>query len=409
MYTIFQRLALVFALSLPRKFSLTKKPNASMSFSHLNLSSALLNALTDQNYSKPFPIQEKAIPAILKQKDVLGIAQTGSGKTASYVLPILQLLMGDSKTKNRHVKALVLVPTRELAIQVNDVFQQFSQALPDRIKTLAVYGGVSINPQMMAMQNTHVLVATPGRLLELVASNAVHLSGIDTLVLDEADKMLDLGFKDEMANIFKLLPTKRQNLLFSATLSDDLSEIRDMLLRDPLLIKIEDKKEEVALIDQVGYFVADDQKGPLLRYLIKEKNMQQVLVFASSIYKADNIANKLRKNGIEAEAIHGKKSQQKRKNTLRDFKDGSLRVLVATDLLSRGIDIEFLPYVINYELPRSPKDYIHRIGRTGRAESTGQAITLVTPEDQHHFKVIQKKMKKWVDMIDSENLDIKGY
>ena len=380
-----------------------------MSFNHLNLSSALLNALTDQKYSKPFPIQEKAIPAILKNKDVLGIAQTGSGKTASYVLPILQQLLGDTETKNRHVKSLVLVPTRELAIQVQEVFHQFSNALPTRIKSLAVYGGVSINPQMMAMQNTHVLVATPGRLLELVASNAVHLSTIKTLVLDEADKMLDLGFKDEMTEIFKLLPNKRQNLLFSATLSDDVSSIREILLRDPLLIKIEDKKEDISQINQVGYFVGEDKKGPLLRYLIKEKNMQQVLVFASSIYKADNIANKLRKNGIEAGAIHGKKSQQTRKNTLRDFKDGKLNVLVATDLLSRGIDIEFLPYVINYELPRSPKDYIHRIGRTGRAEHTGQAITLVTPEDQHHFKIIQKKMKKWVDMIDSKHLDLKGY
>lgn len=380
-----------------------------MSFSHLNLSSALLNALTDQKYSKPYPIQEKAIPAILERKDVLGIAQTGSGKTASYVLPILQLLMADSTTKNRHVKSLVLVPTRELAIQVSEVFQEFSQALPARIKTLAVYGGVSINPQMMAMQNTHVLVATPGRLIELVESNAVHLSGINTLVLDEADKMLDLGFKDEMAKIFKLLPNKRQNLLFSATLSNDVSRIREMLLHDPLVVKIEEKKEEVTLINQVGYFVSDDKKGPLLRYLIKEKNMQQVLVFASSIYKADNIANKLRKNGIEAAAIHGKKSQQTRKETLRHFKNGELRVLVATDLLSRGIDIEFLPFVINYELPRSPKDYIHRIGRTGRAESTGQAISLITPEEQHHFKVIQKKMKKWVDMIDSDHFDLKGH
>lgn len=380
-----------------------------MSFSHLNLSSALLNALADQKYNKAFPIQEKAIPAILENKDVLGIAQTGSGKTASYVLPILQKLLGNTTTKNRHVKCLVLVPTRELAIQVQEVFQQFSTPLPERIKSLAVYGGVSINPQMMAMQNAHVLVATPGRLLELVASNAVHLSTIKTLVLDEADKMLDLGFKDEMAKIFKLLPSKRQNLLFSATLSDDVSSIREMLLRDPILIKIEDKKEDITLIEQVGYFVDQDKKGPLLRYLIKEKKMQQVLVFASSIYKADNIANKLRKNGIDAGAIHGKKSQQTRKNTLRDFKNGALKVLVATDLLSRGIDIEFLPFVINYELPRSPKDYIHRIGRTGRAENSGKAITFVAPEEQHHFKVIQKKMKKWVDMINSDHIELKGY
>ena len=380
-----------------------------MSFSSLGLSDSIVKSLSDQNYKQPYPIQKKAIPAILKQKDVLGIAQTGSGKTASYVLPILTNLGTPISLKNRHVNVLVLVPTRELAVQVQDVFHSFCSNLPYRIKALAVYGGVSINPQMKALQNVNILVATPGRLLELVDSNAVHLSSIETLVLDEADKMLNLGFKDEMDRIFKLLPKERQNLLFSATLSDDLSAINSILLNNPEVIKIEAVKETVELINQTGYFVTEEKKGPLLRYLIKENEWKQVLVFASSVYKADNIADKLRKNGVDARAIHSKKSQKARLDGLKDFKSGHLRVLVATDLLSRGIDIEFLPYVINYELPRSPKDYVHRIGRTGRAESPGEAISFISPEEKPHFKVIQKKMKKWVDMIDSDNFNLKGF
>lgn len=380
-----------------------------MSFTSLGLSPSLLKALAGENYSKPTPIQQEAIPAILNKKDVLGIAKTGSGKTASYVLPILMNLQGNTATKNRHVNVLVLVPTRELSTQVRDVFRLFSKGLTERVKSLAVYGGVAINPQMQALQNVNILVATPGRLLELVASNAVSLSAIDTLVLDEADKMLNLGFKEEMNRILSLLPKKRQNLLFSATLSDDINEINQLILRKPSVIKIVSEANDIDLIDQVGYFVAEEKKGPLLRFLIKSKGLQQVLVFASSTYKADNIADKLRKNGIEAEAIHGKKSQGARKNALRSFKSGKLPVLVATDLLSRGIDIELLPYIINYELPRSPKDYIHRIGRTGRAESPGEAISFIAPEDRHHFKVIQKKMGKWVTMIESEALDLSGY
>ena len=380
-----------------------------MSFSSLGISSALLKALTAQNYIQPYPIQQEAIPAILKKRDVLGIAQTGSGKTAGYVLPILMNLQGKTVTKNRHVNVLVLVPTRELAMQVSEVFLNFSAGLPERIKTLAVFGGVSINPQMMALQNVNILVATPGRLLELVESKAVHLSEIETLVLDEADKMLNLGFREEMSLIFKLLPKKRQNLLFSATLNDDVSRINQILLHDPIVIKIDQEVDTFDLISQLGYFVSEEKKGPLLRYLIKTTDMKQVLVFASSVYKADNVADKLRKNGINASAIHSKKSQGARNEALSKFKSGELRVLVATDLISRGIDIQFLPFVINYELPRSPKDYIHRIGRTGRAESPGEAISFVSPEEQHHFKIIQKKMGKPVTMIDSENLDIKGY
>ena len=245
--------------------------------------------------------------------------------------------------------------------------------------------------------------------MELVESNAVHLSGIETLVLDEADKMLNLGFKEEMTRIFALLPEKRQNLLFSATLSDDVNSINQILVHDPLVIKIESEVENIDLITQLAYFVTNEKKGPLLRYLIKHNDLKQVLVFTSSIYSADNVVDKLRKNGIDAMAIHSKKSQGLRTEALSEFKSGRLRVLVATDLISRGIDIQFLPHVINYELPRSPKEYIHRIGRTGRAESPGEAISFITSEDKDHFKVIQKKMGKWVTMIDSESLNLHGF
>jgi len=380
-----------------------------MSFTSLGLSPALIKALADQNYLQPYPIQQEAIPAILKKRDVLGIAQTGSGKTAGYVLPILMNLQGKTVTKNRHVNVLVVVPTRELAMQVSEVFITFGAVLPDRVKTLAVFGGVSINPQMMALQGVNVLVATPGRLLELVESKAVHLSEIETLVLDEADKMLNMGFREEMSLIFKQLPKKRQNLLFSATLNDDVTRINQILLLNPVVIKIDQEENSIDLISQLGYFVSEEKKGPLLRYLIKTNDMKQVLVFASSVYKADNISDKLRKNGIKATAIHSKKSQGARTEALSKFKSGEIRVLVATDLISRGIDIQFLPYVINYELPRSPKDYIHRIGRTGRAESPGEAISLISPEEQHHFRIIQKKMGKWVTMIDSDNLNLQGF
>lgn len=377
-----------------------------MPFSSLGLSPALLKVLDQQKYSEPTPIQSAVIPLILEKKDVLGISKTGSGKTASYVLPILMNLQDKVKTKNRSAQVLVLVPTRELAVQVNHVFQLFNNGLEQKIKSLAVFGGVSINPQMMSLNNVNVLIATPGRLLELLSANAVHLDEIETLVLDEADKMLSVGFEEEMKRILEYLPKKHQNLLFSATLSKDLEALKMLVLRHPVVIEIEEKENEenLDLIQQIGYFVDEERKGPLLRYLIKQKEMKQVLVFTSSVYKADNVTDKLKKNGVDAMAIHSKKSQGARTDALTKFKAGKLKVLVATDLISRGIDISFLPYVINYELPRSPKDFIHRIGRTGRAENPGEAISLITPEEQHHFRVIQKKMGKWVTMIESEGL-----
>jgi len=380
-----------------------------MPFSSLGLSPALLKALADQNYTKPYPIQAEAIPAILEGKDILGIAQTGSGKTASFVLPILEQFQQQTATKNRHVKALILVPTRELAIQVNEVFNVLGKDLPETIKAMAVYGGVSINPQMIELQGVDILVATPGRLLELISNRAVSLSAVKVLVLDEADKMLNLGFKEEMTQIFGLLPKKRQNLLFSATLSDDLNNINRNLLRDPVVVKVEEEVKNLDLIKQFAYLISEEKKGPLLRYIIKEHKIKQVLIFTSSVHRADAVAVKLNANGIDAYAIHSKKSQEARNEALRLFKEGKTRVLVATDLMARGIDIKFLPYVINYELPRSPKDYIHRIGRTGRAEASGEAISLVCPEEEHHFKVIQKKMGKRATMIDGNAISLKGF
>ncbi len=375
-----------------------------MTFKDLGLAPYVIRSIAKHEYQLPTPVQEKSIPVILQGKDILGIAPTGSGKTAAYALPIIQNLEGKTTTKNRHINVLVLVPTRELSIQVEEVFRSFTQELPFRFKSMAVHGGVSINPQMMGMQHLNVLVATPGRLLELKESNAMHFESLSTLVLDEADKMLNLGFKDEMDRIFALLPAKRQNLLFSATLSPEVEVVERMLLKNPTVVQIEAEKVNVEFINQVGYYVSAEKKGPLLRHLIKSNDWKQVLVFTSSVYQADLVADKLRKNGIDATAIHSKKSQGSRRDSLTKFTNGKLRVLVSTDLLSRGIDIAFLPHVINYELPRSPKDFVHRIGRTGRAENPGDAITFVAEEDKHHFGVIQKKMKRTVDMIDSNSL-----
>ncbi|MDG2506296.1 MAG: DEAD/DEAH box helicase [Crocinitomicaceae bacterium] len=378
-----------------------------MSFKALGLPSSLVEILEKQEYKSPYPIQKAAIPVIMKGRDVLGIAPTGSGKTASYVLPVLSGLKQRKEAKNRQVDVLVLVPTRELAEQVKDVFTLFEKGLEHTAPIMAVYGGISINPQMKALFGISVLVATPGRLLDLVNSNAVQFDKLQTLILDEADKLLNLGFKEEMNKIFALLPKKRQNLLFSATLNEKVEEIHQFLLHNPEVINVAPKEKNLENIRQLAYTIAEEKKGPLLRYLINSENMQQVLVFTASTYKSEHVADKLHKNGIDARSIHGKKSQHARTKALEAFKAGKLRVLVATDLLARGIDIEYLPHVINYELPRSPKDYVHRIGRTGRAEATGEAISLISPEEEHHFRVIQKKMKITVALEDGNALQLK--
>ena len=379
-----------------------------MNFSDLGLTKDLVTATERAKYESPYPIQIEAIPAILQLKDMLGLAPTGSGKTAAYILPILQRLLSKEAPKDRFIPVLVIVPTRELAVQVAEVTENFSRFLPRKIKSMAVFGGVSINPQMMKLHATEILIATPGRLIDLIGRNALGISRIHTLVLDEADKVLNMGFREEVEHILELLPSRRQNILFSATMDEEVEVLTQKLLKDPVKIQVEADNFTPDLIDQKAYRVSPETKGPFLRTLINSGDWSQILVFASSIRTADNVAAKLSKNGINAIAFHGDKSQGARTEALAKFKSGKTRVLVATDLAARGIDIQFLPLVINYELPRSPKDYIHRIGRTGRAGAEGKAISLITPEELHHFKVIQKKMGKRVQLLDSEDFGKTG-
>lgn len=373
-----------------------------MSFKSLGLAPALLETLEKQKFVEPSEIQQQAVPAFLAGKDVVGIAQTGSGKTASFVLPLLMKMVKNVDYSNRHIKALILAPTRELAIQVHQVIQLFSQNLDRKIKSMAVYGGVSINPQMIGLQNVEILVATPGRLLDLIEHKALHLTEVSTFIMDEADKLLNLDFQDELEKILSLLPTKKQSLMYSATFNDDVQSIQKLFLNNPLVINIEPDEESVDLIEQLAYKVEAENKGPFLRELLKEGKYAQVLIFTSSGKRAEQVAGKLEKNGISALPMHGKLSQGARNTALAKFKAKELQALVVTDLLSRGIDIDVLPCVINYELPRSPKDYIHRIGRTGRAGASGTAISLVTDADMHHFSVIMKKTGQWVEVVDSK-------
>ncbi len=379
-----------------------------MTFESLGLSKPLLRTTAEHQYETPYPIQAEAIPAILAGNDILGIAQTGSGKTASFVLPILELFQRKRVSRLLYLKVLILVPTRELAVQIAEVIGGFAKNLPKAVKHNAVFGGVPLNQQMMTLKDTEILVATPGRLLEMVATKSINLAKIEILVLDEADKMLDLGFRDEITQLLALLPKKRQNILFSATLDTEHEFIQTTLRCNPVRIEVAAKTTNTELIHQSAYRVAPENKGPLLRYLIKSQKMEQVLVFVSSVRTADNLTVKLKKNGIDASAIHSKKSQGARTNAMNGFKKGDIKVLVATDLASRGIDVQLLPIVINFELPRSPKDYIHRIGRTGRAEATGRAISLICPEDEHHFKIIQKKTGQTVEIIESADLVLAG-
>lgn len=380
-----------------------------MTFKDLGLSPKILEITGNAGYKHPFPVQEQTIPHILKGNDLLTIAKTGSGKSDCFILPILEKLLKEPGEKDRNIKALILVPTRELANQIGSILHTYCNQLSNNIRSKAVYGGVSINPQMKSLYGVDVLVATPGRLLELIRSNAISISELSTFVMDEADKLLNMGFQKELDDILALLPKKRQNLLFSATLSEGVQNIQKVLLGNAIVVKLEVDPDEEVLINQLAYYVADERKGPLLRYIIKNSEAKQVMVFTSSKDKADKVANKLNKNGLVARAIHGNKSQGNRTSTISQFKAGKIHVLVTTDLLSRGIDIEFLPLVINYELPRSPKDFIHRIGRTGRAQNKGQAISLVSDNERKHFTVIQKKMNAWTELEDSTEINLHSY
>ena len=371
-----------------------------MPLKKIGLSVHIRAAVKKLGVTEPYPIQKQSIPLLLKGKDLLGLAPTGSGKTLAFVLPMVEQMLEKKLSSGRFANQLVIVPTRELAIQVTDVFLSITQNLDEKIKVLPIFGGVSINTQMRKLQGINTIVATPGRLLDLVSKNAVDLSRVSFLTLDEADRVLSLGFKEELDQILALLPQRKQSALFSATMNDEVEKIAGGLLKEPQKIELTRETVTPDQINQVAYKISPEKKGPFLRKLITDGDWEQALVFASSVRTVDNIVQKLNKNGIDAMALHGKKSQGARTDALTKFKANKTRILVATDLAARGIDIKLLPFVVNYELPRSPQDYIHRIGRTGRAEQNGQAISFVTEADEHHFGIIQKKMKKQVEMED---------
>lgn len=362
-----------------------------MSFSNLGLYAELLHAIQDSGYTSPTPIQQKAIPAVLTGRDLLAAAQTGTGKTAGFTLPILQRLAQTHYSRNRPVRALILTPTRELAAQVGESVLKYGAHQQPRLKSEVVFGGVKINPQMMRLRGgVDILTATPGRLLDLVNQNAVKLDKVEILVLDEADRMLDMGFIKDIRKILALLPKKRQNLLFSATFSAEIRKLTEGLLIKPVTVEVAAENATADTIDQIVYTVNKTAKTALLTHLVKSQNWQQVLVFTSTKHGANKLTEKLNTAEIKAAAIHGNKSQGARTSALAGFKAGEIRVLVATDVAARGIDISHLPYVVNYELPRSSSDYVHRIGRTGRAGKTGQAISLVSQEEQQALKLVEK-------------------
>ena len=362
-----------------------------MSFSSLGLSEPLLRAVAARNYSTPTPVQGTAIPEILRGRDVWASAQTGSGKTAAFALPILQLLGAGPRPRGRFVRALILVPTRELAAQIGEAIGRYSQHLPYSPKTLTVFGGVSINPQMLALgRGADILVATPGRLLDLLEHNAVSLSAVSILVLDEADRLLEEGFSDELGRILAMLPGRRQNLLFSATFPPAVQTLATAMLRDPVRLDAPSAAAEPDIIQRV-IEVDAPRRTQLLRHLIQENQWSGVLVFVATKYAAEHVAEKLRQAGLVAAALHGDLSQGARSRALANFKAGNVRVLLATDLAARGIDILRLPVVVNFDLPRSAVDYTHRIGRTGRAGETGLAISFVSAGTHAHFRLIEKR------------------
>jgi ATP-dependent RNA helicase RhlE len=366
-----------------------------MSFEKLGLKAELLSSVKRQGYIVPTPVQAKAIPVILDSRDVLARAQTGTGKTAAFALPMLQLLSRGDNRGGRFPRALVLTPTRELAIQVADSFQVYGRNL--RLRSTVVYGGVDINPQKEKLRRgVDILVATPGRLLDHAGQRTVNLSHVEILVLDEADRMLDMGFIHDIKRIIKLLPVKRQNLLFSATYSDEIKRLADGLLKNPEFIEVARRNTAAELVTQVVHYVGKDNKRGLLAHLIKDGDWKQALVFTRTKHGANKLTKQLETDGIKATAIHGNKTQAARTKALDDFKKGRVTALVATDVASRGLDIDALPHVVNYDLPHVPEDYIHRIGRTGRAGTEGIALSLVSKEERYLLRNIEKLLKKSV-------------
>lgn len=362
----------------------------SMSFDTLGLLEELVKAVTEKGYSKPTPIQLQAIPLILEGRDIMGGAQTGTGKTAGFTLPLLQLLSKKKGNKSRRsIRALILTPTRELAAQVGESIETYGKHLS--LKSAVIFGGVKINPQISILrQGIDILVATPGRLLDHAGQRTVDLSEVDILVLDEADRMLDMGFIHDVKRILKLLPQKRQNLLFSATFSNEIKKLCDSLLNSPAMIEVARRNTASEQVDQKVHLVDRVRKSELLSELITSKNWKQVLVFTRTKHGANRLETHLEKKGISAAAIHGNKSQGARTKALASFKKGEVRVLVATDIAARGLDIELLPHVVNFELPSVPEDYVHRIGRTGRAGCEGEAVSLVCIDEHKLLRDIEK-------------------
>jgi superfamily II DNA/RNA helicase len=363
-----------------------------MPFSSLGLDPAMARAAADKGYAAPTAIQAAAIAPILQGRDILGAAQTGSGKTAAFSLPLLQRLAGERPDAPRRLRALILVPTRELAAQVGESMRGLARHLPAPIKIAVAFGGVSINPQMMALRGgADVMVATPGRLLDLIDHRALRLSSVSMLVLDEADRLFDLGFADELGRILALLPAQRQNLLFSATFPAAVRSLAEGLLREPVRIEVQAEAAEAPAILQRAIEVDAGRRTQLLRHLVQHEGWARVLVFVATKHAAEIVADKLRKAGIDAEPFHGVLSQGKRTQVLGDFKASRVKVVVATDLAARGIDVVQLPAVVNYDLPRSAVDYLHRIGRTGRAGESGVALSFVSADSEAHFRLIEKR------------------
>ena len=360
-----------------------------MSFQSLGLSKALLKAINNQGYTEPSPIQEKAIPLILKGKDVLASAQTGTGKTAGFTLPMLQRLSQGQSQKRRKVRALIITPTRELAAQVHANVKSYSEFL--NIQSTVIFGGVNQRPQVATLKRgVDVLIATPGRLLDLQNQGFLSLSNVEILVLDEADRMLDMGFLRDIKRIISLLPSKTQNLLFSATFSKDIKKLATEFLYQPAIVEVSPENSTVDKINQKIYRVAKDKKTGLIIKLISEGNWKQVLVFTRTKHGANRLCKKMISAGISAAAIHGNKTQGARTKALAGFKSNSIRVLVATDIAARGLDIPLLPHVINFEIPNISEDYVHRIGRTGRAGASGEALSLVSADETSYLKSIEK-------------------
>lgn len=372
-----------------------------MSFESLNLTPALLRAIRSEGYTEPTPIQIQTIPHILKERDILGCAQTGTGKTAAFALPILQLLAETKTDQARHVRALILSPTRELALQLGDSFRTYGKHTG--LKSTVVFGGVGQNPQVQALKNgVDVLVATPGRLLDLMGQGLVNLRRVEILTLDEADQMLDMGFLPSVRQIINALPKERQNLLFSATMPPEISHLADQILKDPVKIFVTPPSTTVEQIQQSLYFVGRRDKPALLRHLLQGRDLKRVLIFTRTKHGADNLMKKL-KNEVEGAVIHGDKSQNARERALNDFKNNKIWVLIATDIAARGIDVEGITHVINYDMPNPPEVYVHRIGRTARAGTNGVAISFCDPEEVNYLMDIEKLTRIRIPVVEEGN------